>query len=198
MNEAHGPKQRLINIVGIVNDEWNDAGWSAAGERTEILRHFARFTWHDKARAIVALPEQWRKWALYERRNPFQGSEGPVTLIGDAAHPMLPFLAQGAGMAIEDATVLAACLASDIEHPVTALRAYPRLEHGDLLLHAFGDEALHLGELLEARLEVRRELVHARQLLATRQLDVDQDVAVVLPAETPHDAAGDVLVEEVE
>jgi salicylate hydroxylase len=118
---------RLINIVGIVNDEWNGTGWSAAGDRAEILRHFARFTWHEKARAVVALPEQWLKWALYERRNPFRGGAGPVTLIGDAAHPMLPFLAQGAGMAIEDATVLAACLARDIEHPVAALRAYEGL-----------------------------------------------------------------------
>ena len=54
------------------------------------------------------MPERWLKWALYDRAEPFRGGSGPVTLIGDAAHPMLPFLAQGAGMAIEDAAVLAA------------------------------------------------------------------------------------------
>ena len=59
---------RLINIVGIVHDEWNKPGWSAAGNRDEILRHFARFTWADKARDLIALPEHWLKWALYERR----------------------------------------------------------------------------------------------------------------------------------
>ena len=44
----------LINIVGIVHDEWNETGWSAAGDRAEILRHFARWTWSDKARALIA------------------------------------------------------------------------------------------------------------------------------------------------
>jgi salicylate hydroxylase len=117
---------RVVNIVGIVNDQWSSPGWSAAGDRAEILRHYARFTWHEKARAIVALPEEWLKWALYERRKPFPGGDGPVTLVGDAAHPMLPFLAQGAGMAIEDAAVLADCLARDLEHPADALRAYER------------------------------------------------------------------------
>jgi salicylate hydroxylase len=114
----------LINIVGIVHDEWNETGWSAPGEPKEILRHFARWTWHDRARDLIAAPKRWLKWALYERRAAFRGSEGPVTLIGDAAHPMLPFLAQGAGMAIEDAAVLAWCLKEYRDDPADALRAY--------------------------------------------------------------------------
>ncbi len=114
---------RLINVVGIVPDEWNKPGWSAAGKRDDILRHFARFTWSEKARDLIALPERWLKWALFERRNPFRGGSGPVTLVGDAAHPMLPFLAQGAGMAIEDAAVLADCLAQ-YRSPPDAFRNY--------------------------------------------------------------------------
>ena len=115
---------RLINIVGIVHDEWKEVGWSAAGEREEILRHFARFAWAEPARALIALPERWLKWALYDRAEPFHGGEGPVTLIGDAAHPMLPFLAQGAGMAIEDAAVVADMLGKYLDDPADALRAY--------------------------------------------------------------------------
>jgi salicylate hydroxylase len=115
---------RLINIVAVVPDEWNETGWSAAGERAEILRHFARWTWADAARDLLAIPERWLKWALYERRGAFRGGDGPVTLIGDAAHPMLPFLAQGAGMAIEDAGVLAAMLGQFVDDPADALRGY--------------------------------------------------------------------------
>ena len=114
----------LINIVGIVHDEWNETGWSAPGEPKEILRHFARWTWHDRARDLIATPKRWLKWALYDRRAAFRGGEGPVSLIGDAAHPMLPFLAQGAGMAIEDAAVLAWCLKEYRDDPADALRAY--------------------------------------------------------------------------
>jgi salicylate hydroxylase len=115
---------RLINVVGIVHDEWNKTGWSAAGDRAEILRHFARWAWADRARALIALPERWLKWALYDRKTPFRRGIGPVTLIGDAAHPMLPFLAQGAGMAIEDAAVLADMLEKYIDDPADALRGY--------------------------------------------------------------------------
>ena len=117
---------RLINIVAIVNDEWREPGWTAPGSRDEILRHFARFTWSDKARDLIALPEQWQKWALYERNGPFFGSDDPVTLIGDAAHPMLPFLGQGAGMAIEDAAVVAHMLGKYRDDPAQALRAYEK------------------------------------------------------------------------
>ena len=115
---------RLINIVGIVHDEWSETGWSAAGDRAEILRHFARWAWSEKARALIAIPDRWLKWALYDRPAPFRGDKVPVTLVGDAAHPMLPFLAQGAGMAIEDAAVLADTLAKYIDDPSDALRAY--------------------------------------------------------------------------
>jgi len=114
----------LINIVAIVHDEWNKTGWSAAGDRHEILRHFARWSWSEKARALIALPDQWLKWALYDRKVPFRRGDGAVTLIGDAAHPMLPFLAQGAGMAIEDAAVLGAMLSRYRDDPADALRAY--------------------------------------------------------------------------
>ena len=115
---------RLINIVGIVHDDFDKRGWSAAGSPEEILRRFARWSWHERARALVALPERWLKWALYHRRQPFRGGDGPVTLIGDAAHPMLPFLAQGAGMAIEDAALLAAMLGRYRDDPPDALRGY--------------------------------------------------------------------------
>jgi salicylate hydroxylase len=115
---------RLINMVGIVNDEWNETGWSAQGAPDEILRRFARFAWSERARKLIAIPERWLKWALYDRDTPFRGGEGPVTLIGDAAHPMLPFLAQGAGMAIEDAAVLAGFLGEHRDDPSDALRAY--------------------------------------------------------------------------
>ena len=115
---------QLINIVGIVHDEWDETGWSNAGDRAEIMRRYARWAWSEKARALIAIPDRWLKWALYDRSAPFRGGKLPVTLIGDAAHPMLPFLAQGAGMAIEDAAVLADMLGKYLDDPTGALRAY--------------------------------------------------------------------------
>ena len=117
---------QLVNIVGIVRDEWNETGWSAPGERAEILRHFARWVWCERVRDLIGTPQRWLKWALYDRKAPFLGGEGRVTLIGDAAHPMLPFLAQGAGMAIEDGAVLAQCLGKSITDPTAGLRAYEK------------------------------------------------------------------------
>ncbi len=115
---------RFINVVAVVHDHWNETGWSAPGDPAEILRHFARWSWAETARALIAVPDRWLKWSLYDRKTPFKGGVGPVTLIGDAAHPMLPFLAQGAGMAIEDAAVLAAMLGKSLDDPIDALRAY--------------------------------------------------------------------------
>lgn len=112
----------MVNIVAIIEDAWREPGWSAVGRREELLARFAR--WAPAAQALLALPEQWLKWALFEGPVARRRDRGPVTLIGDAAHPMLPFVAQGGAMAIEDAAVLAARLAERADDPAAALRAY--------------------------------------------------------------------------
>lgn len=117
---------REINIVAIVGDDWQQTGWSAAGARDDLTRRFAG--WDRAARDLLAIPERWLKWALYDRPAARRWGHGPVTLLGDAAHPMLPFLAQGGAMAIEDATVLAGCLTSGA--PDAALRRYEGLRTG--------------------------------------------------------------------
>lgn len=116
----------VINIVAIVRDEWRGESWSAPGDPAEILRHFARWAWSEKARTLIAAPERWQKWALHDRRGGTPAGSGAVTLIGDAAHPMLPFLAQGAAMAIEDGAVLADMLANNLDNPRKALREFER------------------------------------------------------------------------
>ena len=115
---------KLVNIVCIVNEEWSEPGWSEQGDRDLLLRQFARWTWADEVREFLSVPQRWVKWALYEGRGALRDGSGPVTLIGDAAHPMLPFLAQGAGMAIEDAAVLAHMLGRYLDDPADALRGY--------------------------------------------------------------------------
>jgi salicylate hydroxylase len=112
---------REINIVAIVGDDWQAAGWSSAGTRDELIGCFAG--WDRSAQELLAIPERWVKWALYDRPPLRRWGRGPVTLLGDAAHPMLPFLAQGGAMAIEDAKVLADCLTGSVAPPA-ALRRY--------------------------------------------------------------------------
>jgi 2-polyprenyl-6-methoxyphenol hydroxylase-like FAD-dependent oxidoreductase len=113
-----------LNIVAIVRDDWHEAGWSAAGPREELLAHYSH--WPPRVRNLLALPDRWLKWALYDRARLGRRVKGPVTLLGDAAHPMLPFLAQGAAMAIEDAYVLAEHLGRTPDRPEKGLRRYER------------------------------------------------------------------------
>ncbi|MET0277758.1 MAG: FAD-dependent monooxygenase [Pseudorhodoplanes sp.] len=113
----------LINVVAIVRDRWNAPGWSAAGQADELMTHFSPRAWAPPARDLLRICERWTKWALFDSERTFYGS-GPVTLVGDAAHPMLPFLAQGAGMAIEDAAILGRCLAATDANPEIGMRRY--------------------------------------------------------------------------
>lgn len=115
-----------VNIVAIVRDDWRQPGWTAPGKPADLTARFASFA--PAARALMAAPNAWQKWALFDRALEPVRLEGPVTLIGDAAHPMLPFLAQGGAMAIEDAAVLARCLEKSDE-PAAAFRAYERARH---------------------------------------------------------------------
>lgn len=121
---VHYPVQAgaAVNIVAIARDDWQEAGWSAPAKGSDLAPRFAAFA--PALRALIAVPEHWQKWALFDRTPGRPRQQGPVTLIGDAAHPMLPFLAQGGAMAIEDAAVLAHCLAHETRAPEDALRAY--------------------------------------------------------------------------
>jgi salicylate hydroxylase len=114
---------RMINVVAIVDDEWREPGWNTPGATRELLVRFAAEHWHASARDLLAAVEHWQKWALFDCAPLAAWGDGPVTLLGDAAHPMLPYLAQGAAMAIEDAAVLAACLDRNPNAPA-ALRRY--------------------------------------------------------------------------
>jgi salicylate hydroxylase len=121
---------RQINIVAIVPGTWNRPGWSAPGEANEIKRAFASSRWPATARMLVGAVDDWRRWALYTVPDGGEWSQGQIALLGDAAHAMLPFAAQGAGMAIEDAAVLAKCLEGAGENPASiapALKRYERL-----------------------------------------------------------------------
>jgi salicylate hydroxylase len=113
-----------INLVVITTDRWNEPGWSEPASRAELVPRLAAQAWAPSARALIGMPEGWLKWALYERRPISRWSQGPAALLGDAAHPMLPFLAQGAAMAIEDAAVAAQCLARTPDDVAAALRTY--------------------------------------------------------------------------
>lgn len=115
---------RVINIVVITPESWNAPGWSEPASRAEVIPRLAAEAWAPSARALVGLPEAWLKWALYDRGPLRRWSKGPAALLGDAAHPMLPYLAQGAAMAIEDAAVAAQCLARDPDDAGRALRTY--------------------------------------------------------------------------
>jgi salicylate hydroxylase len=117
----------MINVVAIVGDDWREPGWNTPGEPRELLGRFSADEWHANARDLLAASERWQKWALFACA-PLATwgttwGNGRVTLLGDAAHPMLPYLAQGAAMAIEDAAVLAACLDRNPD-VAAALRTY--------------------------------------------------------------------------
>jgi salicylate hydroxylase len=108
---------RQINLVAVLPGTWNRPGWSTAGEPAELREAFAASRWAGTARMLIGAVDRWRKWALFTLPEGSEWNEGPVALLGDAVHGMLPFAAQGAAMAIEDAAVLAKALS---EAPVEA------------------------------------------------------------------------------
>jgi salicylate hydroxylase len=113
-----------VNIVAVCRDKWQSPAWNTSAERKEVLERFPESEWAPAARRLLAAAEHWQKCALYDRQPSRLWGRGPVTLLGDAAHPMLPFLAQGASMAIEDAYVLAHELARSAGNLDPALRNY--------------------------------------------------------------------------
>ncbi len=112
----------ILNFVGVVErDDWRVESWTEQGTREECARDLAG--WHEDVQRIIANIDTPFKWALLGREPLPRLNHGRVALLGDAAHPMLPFMAQGANMAIEDALVLARCLQAYPE-PIAAFGAY--------------------------------------------------------------------------
>lgn len=112
----------LMNMVGTVeNGTWADEGYRTIGDKEECLRDFAG--WHEVVQTLIKTAPQIMKWAFIERTPAPVWGQGRVSLLGDAAHATLPFLAQGAVMSIEDGVVLGRCLEAfdDVE---VALKHY--------------------------------------------------------------------------
>ena len=113
----------LVNVVAVRETAiWLEESWSVEGDVAELRAAFPDV--HDTLRVLLGQAEQCFKWGLFDRDPLPTWTKQRVTLLGDAAHPMLPFLGQGVAMAIEDAYVLARELARSPHDVDSALRAY--------------------------------------------------------------------------
>ena len=116
---------REIAVVVIRTETWQGSGWSAPLDRATLLASLGPFAPH--LRQALANATDWRRWALFEAPPLPVFGTGPLTLIGDAAHPVLPFLAQGGALALEDAVTLAGLIARQSDDVAAAFRAHERL-----------------------------------------------------------------------
>ena len=127
---------KILNFVGIAEDAtWRTESWSTTGTQEECAAYFPG--WHASIQAMISAIDQPYKWALVGREPLARWSKGRVTLLGDACHPTLPFLAHGAIMALEDAMVLARCLDHFSAEPARALKRYEdlRIERTTRIVH---------------------------------------------------------------
>ncbi|AFY37548.1 monooxygenase FAD-binding protein [[Leptolyngbya] sp. PCC 7376] len=129
LTSEHG--QQWLNLVLVVKEkQWQEEGWAIAANKQEVAAEFSNQSklLNQILVDMIDSPEPCYKWGLFERSPLPFWSQGRVTLLGDAAHPMLPFQAQGAAMSIEDAYILAQCLQrhSEIE---TAFRQYEKMRY---------------------------------------------------------------------
>lgn len=133
----------VINVVAVVDApikiDWKAEFWSQPAAATDVATQFSGFD--PRVRELLAATDKWLRWPLAERPALASWTKGPITLLGDAAHPMLPFLAQGAAQAIEDAAALA-----------RAVRACDRVE---LALATY--EKIRLARARRVQMQSRRQ-----------------------------------------
>ncbi len=97
---------RYMNFVAVTEqDNWDRESWNDRGDIAEAKRYYSG--WHPQVHEILGAVDETFKWALFDRTPLASWSVGRVTLLGDACHPMLPYLAQGAAQSIEDGATLA-------------------------------------------------------------------------------------------
>src|SRR5579872_1077552 len=117
---------RFMNVVCVTeHGAWTEEGWTVPGKVADAAARFA--DWHPTVRGLIASFPQTFVWALHDRTELPHWTAGRVALLGDACHPMLPYMAQGAAQAIEDGAALAACLKHATFDIPSAFRAYVAL-----------------------------------------------------------------------
>jgi salicylate hydroxylase len=160
-----------VNVVAIVEDAAAGAAsanfWNEQRDPQLLRESFAR--WHPTARALLSVQADWRSWSLFDRAPLESWSTGRVTLAGDAAHPMLPFLAQGAAQAIEDAAALESALSSSSDIPA-AFAAYElarsaRAAHIQAASRRQGD-IYHMSEPAALARDILMRILGPRRMLA--------------------------------
>lgn len=120
---------RAINLVAFVPaGDWRTESWTSDGRVEDLLSEFE--SWDTRVGVLIRAATETRRWAIYDREPLERWTNGRVTVLGDAAHAMLPFFAQGAAQAIEDAFVLAECLRLAAPEDVPdALQRYERIRN---------------------------------------------------------------------
>lgn len=126
---VHYPLRRgeLFNLVAVFHSNRYEEGWNIFGDPHELHERFADAV--GPVRELLGKIETWKMWVLCDREPVKNWSQGRVTLLGDAAHPMLQYLAQGACMAIEDAAVLGVALERADGDFATAFQEYQRVRY---------------------------------------------------------------------
>ena len=110
---------REINLVTAnPAGDWREESWTAEGRVEDLAAEFAG--WDERVQQLIASASETKQYAFYDREPIERWTVGRVTLLGDAAHPMMPFFAQGATQAIEDAAVVAGCLGEATRETVEA------------------------------------------------------------------------------
>ena len=115
----------MLNVVAVMQGGHALDGWNSNASTETLRAGFAR--WAKNSKSLLERAEAWRSWSLYRLVDLDTWSIGRVALLGDAAHPLLPYLAQGAALAIEDAATLADCIASQTNDAAGALARYEQL-----------------------------------------------------------------------
>lgn len=106
-------REEIYFVTSVPEDDWDVESYSATGDVRVLREHFRGF--HDQVRRVFAACPAVHKWALVDREPLPRWRDRRVVLLGDACHPMTPYMAQGAAMALEDAAMLARCLAASGE-----------------------------------------------------------------------------------
>jgi 2-polyprenyl-6-methoxyphenol hydroxylase-like FAD-dependent oxidoreductase len=141
---VHYPLRRgeLFNLVAVFHSNKYDEGWNTFGDTAELNERFAGAV--PQVRELLGKIETWKMWVLCDREPVRNWTDRRVTLLGDAAHPMLQYLAQGAGQAIEDAVVLGEAvqrLGDDLPHAFSRYQQarYLRTARVQLTARFYGD-----------------------------------------------------------